>query len=154
MSTKYYELTGTQKWGGKGLFLKDQEYGTYGLNLYPDEDSLKVIKEFKLPFKFKVDEDGTYGIIRRPHEKVIKGEVVVFGPPLVFWDTGEEWSPNTSLGNGSKVTCDVAVYDYTWQGKTKQAMRLNSVVVHKDGYVEYKKPQEGTPTAPTNARPF
>ncbi len=141
-----------QKWGGKGLFVKDSEYGTYGLNLYPDEATLKLIKDAKLPFRFKVDEDGTFGTIRRPHAKVIKGEEVVFGPPEVLFADGNAFAG--SLGNGSKVTCDVAVYDYTYNGKPKQAMRLNKV--HVTDYVEYKKPQEEVaPSAPSsNARPF
>ncbi len=163
MTTKYYTLSGMQKWGGKNLFVKDTEYSTYSMNLYPDEKTLKLIKDNKIPFKFKVDEDGTYGVVRWPHEKTIKGEVVVFGPPEVLFADGNAFEG--SLGNGSTVSCDVAVYDYTWAGKTKQAMRLNKV--HVTNYVEYKKPDvamQGIDTgkqhgssidgSPVSARPF
>lgn len=112
MATKFYYLKGKAKWVKARK--PDEKYGNYTMNLYLDEASEKIFEESGLQIEPKQDEEGTFYTFRRPHEKMIKREVVVFGPPGVFNADNTEF--DGLVGNGSRVTIKVSVYD-TIKGK-------------------------------------
>ncbi len=112
MATKFYYLTGTSKWVKARK--PDEKYGNYTMNLYLDDGSKKIFKESEMQIAPKEDEDGTFYTFRRPHEKLMKSEVVVFGPPKVFNADNTEF--DGLVGNGSRVTVKISVYD-TIKGK-------------------------------------
>lgn len=146
MATAIHYWSGKCKWAK--VYQPDQTYGNYTLDFYPDDPS--EIPASGLKLEPKTDEDGTFFRIRRPKEKLIKDELVVFGKPKVFLNLGtvdENGIPQVEpfdklIGNGSRVTIKVAVYD---AGKFK-GHRLESVRV--DEHVPYEKTDgEKQPTA-------
>lgn len=112
MATKYYYLKGKAKWVKARK--PDEKYGNYTMNLYLDKESEKAFEESGLQIEPKKDEDGIFYTFRRPHEKLIKKEAVVFGAPKVFNADNTEF--DGLVGNGSRVTVKVSVYD-TIKGK-------------------------------------
>lgn len=112
MATKYIYLKGTSKWVKARK--PDEKYGNYTMNLYLDKPSQKVFAESGLQIEPKSDDDGTFYTFRRPHEKLIKKDLVEFGPPKVFNPDNTEF--DGLIGNGSRVTVKVSVYD-TMKGK-------------------------------------
>lgn len=148
MATKFTNHTGTVKWAKVYKGQEDSEYNCYSLAFYPDD--VDEFTETGTQLQPKKDEDGTFFQLRRPVDKVIKGETVYFGPPEVF---GPDTQPfNNLIGNGSKVTVRVAVYDYVYGKKQGKGTRLEAVMVND--WVEYKKEGE-TSSEPNKPRfPF
>lgn len=112
-ASKYYNWTGKIRWAKSrfgGLFEPDPEYGSYKCQFYPDIKTWESIKNSGLALEAKQDrEDGLdFIILRRPVEKVIKGENVQFGRPKVYFEEGIE--PTTNIGNDSDVVVNVVVY--------------------------------------------
>ena len=71
------------------------------------------------------------------------------GPVLVFAEDGSPF--DETIGNGSRVSINVEVYDYTYQGKKGKGTRLISVTVLE--LVEYKPEEEvGEMDAPKVAK--
>jgi hypothetical protein len=143
MATKYIYLSGKGKW--IKAHKPDAEYNNYTMQLYPNEASMKVFNESGLSLAPKSDADGTYITFRRPETKLIKDEVVKFGPPSVFGVDGKPF--DGLIGNGSEVTIKVSVFDtrkgpgHRWEG------------VKVDKLVEYV-PANATAVAATgNAAP-
>ena len=112
MATKFYYLKGKAKWVKARR--PDEKYDNYTMNLYLDEGSQKIFEESGLQIEPKQDDEGTFYTFRRPHEKLIKKELVEFGPPKVFNADNTEF--DGLVGNGSRVTIKVSVYD-TVKGK-------------------------------------
>lgn len=135
MATKYVYLSGRTKWAK--VRKPDEKYQNFQVPLYMDEKTLEVFDSLGLQLTKKEDTEGTYVTFRRPVSKVIKNELVNFGPPKVLKPDNSEF--NGLIGNGSEVTIKVAVYD-TMKGK---GHRLESVRVEK--LVEYVGPPEATP---------
>ena len=127
MATKYYYLKGKCKWVKARK--PDEQYANYTMNLYLDEPSKAVFAESGIQVNPKEDDDGKYYTFRRPHEKLMKGEAVIFGPPKVFAADNTEF--DGLVGNGSEVTVKVSAYD------TKKGIghRWESIRVEK--LVEY-----------------
>lgn len=112
-ASKYYNWTGKIRWAKSrfgGLFEPDPEYGSYKCQFYPDIKTWDSIKNSGLALEAKQDrEDGLdFIMLRRPVEKVIKGENVQFGRPKVYFEEGIE--PTTNIGNDSEVVVNVVVY--------------------------------------------
>jgi len=147
MSTQYFYLSGKAKWAK--LFKPDEKYGNFQINVYLDEPSLSLFDKLGLQLQKRKDEEGTYVTFRRAPKKLIKGELVDFGPPKVL---DKDNNPSEKLvGNGSEVTIKVATFD-TVKGK---GHRLDAVRVEK--LVEYMptKTEEGAAAAATSpAIPF
>jgi len=137
MSTKYVYLRGKTKWAM--VRKPDEKYGNYKLNLYLNDASQKAFDDSGLQLEPKTDEDGKYYVFRRPHEKMIKKEIVEFGPPKVFNADNTEF--DGLVGNGSEITVKVSVYD-TMKGK---GHRLESLRVEE--LVEYNPEGSGFDSA-------
>jgi hypothetical protein len=134
MATRYVYLNGKTKWAK--VRKPDEKYQNFQVPLYMDKKNLEAFDSLGLQLTKKEDEEGTYVTFRRPVSKLIKNELVNFGPPKVLNADNSEF--DGLIGNGSDVTIKVAVYD-TLKGK---GHRLESVRVEK--LVEYVKPQEAT----------
>lgn len=135
MATKFYTWTGKVKWAKVREDQKDTKFddaGVYSIVLYPDEAAMASIKESGIQNEWKTDEDGDYITLRRRHEQIIKRELATFGPPEVNY----ERKPFTgSIGNGSTVAVNVAVFD-TKKGK---GSRLERITIRE--LVEYNSPK-------------
>lgn len=147
---------GKAKWANR-LYVPDIEYKKWGLVLYPDPSSLEVIRDLQaqgVKNVLKKDDDGYYISLGRPTEKVIRGKVVPFSPPVVL---GTDGNPTTvPIGNGSDVTVKMEVYSHgTPTGGKAKAMRLQSVRI--DNLVPYAQasftPEEQELTAGLSEQP-
>lgn len=107
MPTKYFYFQGKTKWCKARK--PDEKYGNYTINLYPTDESRALIAESGLQISPRQDEDGEFFTFRRPHEKLIKRELVEFGPPAILNSDNTEF--DGLVGNGSEVTIKVSVYD-------------------------------------------
>lgn len=131
MASNTIFLSGSCRWAKLGK--PDEKYGNYQIDLYLDTPSLDVFKKAQMSITLKDKGEGPFVSLRRPVSKLIKGELVNFGPPGLIDKDNEDLDPvQVSLGNGSKVTCKVIVYD-TMKGK---GHRLEKVRV--DELIEYK----------------
>lgn len=142
MATTYHYFTGITKWAK--VRKPDVKYNNFQVPLYMTPETLENFKSLGLGLAIKTDTDGTYVTFKRPMEKLIKGEVVVFGPPKIFNLDGSEMKEGL-IGNGSTVTVKISKYD-TIKGP---GHRLESVRV--DELVEYNPPREdisGSPARP------
>lgn len=140
MASSYYYLSGKAKWAK--LFKPDDKYKNWQIQVYLDDDSMKVYDETGMSMQKKRDDDGVFVTFRRPEAKVIKDELVKFDPPAVLDADGNKL--DQLVGNGSEVTIKVIVYD-TMKGK---GHRLEAVKVNK--LVPYVK-QETAPVAAAGA---
>lgn len=134
MATKYVYLSGKTKWAK--VRKPDEKYNNFQVPLYLSPESMAIYDTLGLSLSKRTDEDGTFVTFKRPVSKLIKNEVVNFGPPKVFNPDNSEF--DGLIGNGSEVMVKVAVYD-TMKGR---GHRLESVRVEK--LVEYHRPQEAT----------
>lgn len=137
MATTYLKISGKLKWINR-LFEPD-EYPKNNFNykcyLYDvSEEDVAKLKAAGFRGNPKLDRDGdTVWSFKRPVSKVMKKEIVEFGPPEI---TG--LIEGKLIGNGSEATVDIILYD-TVMGK---GHRLNKV--HVTNFVEYKpEPDKG-----------
>lgn len=133
MSVKYEYFTGPCKWAK--LSTPDEFRGEkkWKLNLYLDKTTKSQLKKSGLQLKIREDEDGEYITLTRPVQKEFDDGVKDFEPPKIL---DKEHNPlDVLLGNGSKVTAKVLVYDSA-MGK---GHRLEAVRV--DDLVEYTAPE-------------
>jgi hypothetical protein len=109
MATKYHKVTGNIKWA-KNVLEPDDFRGSsnYKVTLY-NVDEAKW-KASGVQTKPKQDRDGdTCYTLKRPVKKLIKGDIVEFGPPEFVMADGSPVSKN--VGNGSEVEVEYITYD-------------------------------------------
>ena len=138
MATKTYYLSGDVMY--PKLVTPDtkfNEQGIYSLDLFMDNDSWEKFEKSEAQLKVR-DRDGRkFVTFKRPAKKLIKGEVVDLGPPDVLNEDNTPFDTEKVLvGNGSKVTIKVNIYD-TMKGKghTLEAVRV-------DNLVPYERPEQ------------
>lgn len=113
---------------------ESKEDREYSVTLYLDKDSLATFKGSGLQLKLKDDEDGKHVQFRRS-EKKADGEL---NNPLKVLLNGKEFKD--LVGNGSTVSCKVAVYDTS----VGVGHRLDAINV--TNLVPFEKPEVmGTP---------
>lgn len=147
MAKEIVYLQGKCKWAR--LVRPDTTYdqaGIWSIVLYPNPESLVKIKELKedkegrqgILNHLKMDEDGQYMAFKRSCQKMIKGKLQPFHPPIVLEADGKTPIANPgAVGNGSDVTIKIEVYGYTTKGGNKgTATRLESIKV--DNLVEFE----------------
>ena len=143
MATKFSNHTGTIKWAKVYKGQEDPLYKNYSIDFYPDDVEALLATGLQVQPRKDKETGEVYFKLRRDVSKLINGKVVEFGPPDV-WDS--EAKPfDKSIGNGSKVTIRLAVYDTATKGK---GHRLEAVMVNE--WVEYKRPdgEEDGPRTP------
>lgn len=133
MAMKTWYFSGEARWAK--LREPDDKYNKYSIDLIMEPDVLAKFKTSGAQLKIR-EKDGTeFVTFNRPATSVIKGDIVNHGPPEILDKDGEPLADNILVGNGSKVTLKVEVYD-TVKGK---GSRLAAVRV--DDLVKYEKPE-------------
>lgn len=128
MATKVYKFHGISEYAK--VHQVDQLYGHYGLNLFMDKPSMELFKKTGLRLKVK-DKDGKpYVGFRRHPDKVFEGQ----NPkPEVTDSLGRPIED--LIGNGSKVSVTISVYDTARYGKGHrlEAVQVNELVPYNGG---------------------
>jgi hypothetical protein len=103
-------LTGVARWAK--VHKPDAKYGYFGLELLPDETSLKKIQESGVTtIKPSKDGEGYYSFKRRPSQVIWKDKKQqAAGAPAVVDAEGD--ASRELIGNGSKVRIYVETYPY------------------------------------------
>lgn len=145
----YYYFKGKAKWANR-LFLPDQQYKCWSVQVYPDQETYSKILELKsgkdgvqgILNVIKKDEDGYNIQLKRPTEKMFKGKLQGFVPPLVVNADNSPFNPQgPQIGNGSDVTCKIEYYEYKRPtGGKGSAIRLESVRV--DNLIPFNKDKD------------
>lgn len=145
MATNFIYLSGKAKWAK--VRTPDEKYDNYTIDLYPSKESWGEFKASGMEVRPKKSEDGEFITLRRPNTKLIKGEVVTFGPPKVL--NPDETTFEGLIGNGSTVTLKVAVYD-TMKGKGHrlEAVRVDDLVVYEGASLTVFPSAPRAPEAP------
>jgi hypothetical protein len=149
MATESKYLKGKAKFAH--VFDPDTMYNKWQVLLYPDEPSLKIIRELQeqgIKNKLKKDDDGYNMTFSRPTFRDNKrlGTTTPYAPPLVVDKDGTPWPRNTKIGNGSDVTIGLEVYEHAQPGTAKKAKaaRLKSLRVENlvpyEGYLKEDDP--------------
>lgn len=138
----YVYFQGKCSWANH-LVVADTQFNKWHVTLHFTPESLEKFRSLKLKTHLKKDEDGYYAKLSRPTQKLIRGKMIAFNPPLIF-DKENKPLVNTQIGNGSDVTIKCELYQYTPPGsKTREnAIRLESMRV--DNLVPYEPKRDYT----------
>jgi len=123
-------------WSGKAKWVKyinpDMTYNKWNFVLYPAEVHLEEIRDLQAKGMKNVlgkDEDGWKINISRPVQRVWKGRIIPFAPPIVLDAEGRPIE-GVAIGNGSDVTAKIEVYSHnTPSGKKATAIRWEGLRV-------------------------
>lgn len=120
--TKIYYLQGKTLYSE--LRKPDKEYDIYHVTLELDDKSMEKVKEAGLGFEFKTPKVAKF---RRPHQSLMKGQIVEFGPPeLMNKDLSEFEGP--FIPKDSNVTIKISVYDTRkGTGHRLEAVRVDAL---------------------------
>lgn len=147
MANKTYYFSGIAKWAK--VYEPDTKFGVkYLIDLYLDPASIDAFGKSGSRLELRESDEGSF--IKLSRSKYIKnkeGVDVDQGPPAVVDNAGV---PMTDLiGNGSKVTCQVEVFDTKKYGKGTKliAVRVDELVPFTSGPTEAKwsAPKETVP---------
>jgi hypothetical protein len=131
MATETYYFQGIAKWAK--VYRPDPEYDNYKINVYLDDASKLLFQAAGTQLTPKSDDDGEYVTFRRDHAKMIKKELVTFGPPKVVDVDGHLLTEN--IGNGSKVVVKVQVYEgKKGKGHRLEAVQVVDLIVYDNGH--------------------
>lgn len=146
MPKEYIFLSGKAKWANK-LFVPDQLYKCWSVVLYPNEQSYSKVLEMKkgqdgvqgILNMIKKDDEGYYITLKRPTEKLMRGKLNAFLPPVIVnADNTPFNAQGAAIGNGTDVTCKIEYYIYPRPtGGKGSAIRLESVRI--DNLVPFLK---------------
>jgi hypothetical protein len=138
MASKNFYFSGIAEWAK--LTKPDTKFnaeGIYSLDLFLDDISWDKFRESGVQLKVKEKNGQQFVTFKRPHKKLIKGEVVELGRPVILDQDDIELEEPPLVGNGSRVTCKVSVYDTAkGKGSTLEKVRIDELVV-------YDRPTEG-----------
>lgn len=127
MAQKIYFFSGTAKWAK--IHQPDTKFGEkYQIDLYLDPASLDLFNQSGSRSKIRQDDDGTFiKFSRNRWQKDKDGKDMDMGPPDVLSLDGKAFTEN--VGNGSKVTVKVEVYDSKYGKGTRLAgVRVDNLV--------------------------
>lgn len=135
-------LVGKCAWANR-LFVPDIEYKKWSVKLYPNQESLDIIRDLQaegVKNVLKKDDDGYNISLGRPTEKVIRGKVVAFSPPTIVDADGNAFAG--PIGNGSDLTVKMDVYSHPVPGTQKRAKAMRLVSVRVDNLVPFDKEKD------------
>lgn len=138
MAKNYIYLKGKLRWC---RFVKPNQWGKWGCQIYPDAESLELIRDMQAKGaknQLKKDEDGYYTNISRPTSKeyVRSGTTQAFVMPTVVDKNNNPIDGNT-VGNDSDGILKVEWYEHKTPGGGKAvALRLEAVRI--DNLVPYE----------------
>lgn len=129
MAVQTIYLSGEAKWARVFESQMDTKFGEkFHLNLKPDDASRIILKSSGSRVKAHEEEDGTWYKFSRDNKKEFKGELTVLGPPKVV-DKDGTTSFDKMIGNGSKVTVKLDIYDSKYgKGTRLEAVRVDEHV--------------------------
>lgn len=134
MGTSTYEFTGECRWAK--LDKADDKYNKYSIEVKLDEAAVKLYDKAGCMGRPSKDGAGYYTFRRDPNGKVWKGkDQVPAGKPLVIFPDGTPC--HDLIGNGSKVTVKVDVYDYDNSFGKGKGTRLEAVCINE--LIKYEK---------------
>lgn len=133
MANKDVYISGKAKWVKAHA---PDKFGKWSVVVYPDSASLVKIEELKkggIKNVLKKDDDGYYMAFSRPTQRMIRGKVVGFAPPII---TDKEGVPleGVLVGNGSDVTLKLETYGGNhitsgkWLAARWAALRVDSLI--------------------------
>jgi hypothetical protein len=129
-------LSGKCRWS-KGLFTPSG-FKKYGFKVNLDNPSLSIVLDLKkrgIKNELIKDEEGYWINLTRPSEINVRNQIKAMLPPIVITAEGKPWNVDKPIGDGSDVTCKVAVRTYkTPFGVEGISIRLESVKI--DSLVE------------------
>jgi hypothetical protein len=136
--TENVYLSGKCRWS-KGLFTPSS-FKKYGFKVNLDNPSLSIVLDLKkrgIKNELIKDEEGYWINLSRPSEIQIRGgQLKAMLPPVVITAEGMPWNQDKVIGDGSDVTCKVAVRKWKSPfGQEGVSIRLESVRV--DNLVEF-----------------
>lgn len=130
-----YSFEGIAKWCKHDK--PDPKYGRYSVDLYLDADSLKKFVDSGLQLQVREDEDGKFVKFARVHKKLVKDDLVTFGPPKVYDADGNEWKQGVNIGNGSHLRVQVSVFPtIKGNGHRLEAIKVLTHVPYGDQHVD------------------
>lgn len=136
MATNTIYVSGIAKWARVYESQMDTKFGEkFHVTLYPNKEGLILLKEAGVRKQPKEDEEGTFFKFDRDNKRQFKDKLETLGPPKVLDAGGNAF--DKIIGNGSKVTVKLSVYD-TAKGK---GTRLEAVRV--DEHVPYESGNDG-----------
>lgn len=117
-------------WQGKAKWVRavtpDLTYNKWNFVLYPAEahlDEIRTLQSQGVKNVLGKDDDGWKINISRPTQRVWKGRVIAFTPPVIIDADGKPLD-GVAIGNGSDVTAKIEVYSHgTPSGKKAKAIR-------------------------------
>ena len=134
---EYVYLSGKCKWA-KGL-LAPSQFKKYSFKLNLDNPSLSIVLDLKkkgIKNEVSKDEDGYWINLSRPSEINIRGAMRGIEPPVIITSENIPWNKDKMIGDGSDVTCKVAVRNWKSPfGVPGVSIRLESVRI--DNLVEF-----------------
>ncbi len=132
MSTSTIYVTGIAKWARVFGHQMDTKFGEkFHITVYPDEAGVITLKQSGSRASAKTDEDGTFYKFSRDNKKEFKGQLEVLGPPKVLDPNNETFTQ--PIGNGSKVTVKLSVYDSSkGKGTRLEAVRVDEHVPYEE----------------------
>jgi hypothetical protein len=138
LATKNYYFSGVCEWAK--LTKPDTKFnaeGIYSIDLFLDDASWAKFHDSGVQLKVKERNGQKYTTFKRPQRKLMKGEIVELGRPIVLDNEDNELNDPPVVGNGSRVTVKVAVYDTAkGKGSTLEKVRIDELVA-------YDKPEDG-----------
>lgn len=141
------QLKGRIRWTQR-LFTPDtfENKSFWSVLFVPNRDELDTILTLQgqgVKNVLKKDGDDYTITYKRPTEKKMKGEVVKFDPPVVIGPDGKQLTDNT-IGNDSKATVTLTVYEHRIPGSTRKAkaVRLDKVEITELVPYEQKNSEE------------
>jgi hypothetical protein len=134
VNSEIIELKGKLMWV---RVVELNKYGKWSLDLYPDKDSLELLRRLQaegIKNVIKLDEEGQYHVqISRPSTvEFQKGNLQSVYPPKIRDKDKQPLPDNIRIGNGSDGVVAVEVYTHRVPNSEKRAkaMRLYGVEVH------------------------
>ncbi len=124
-------IRGKVKWAKTKI---PNKFGKWSIDVYPDAEGLEKIKRLKedpmIKNVLKKDDEGQYMSFSRDTQKLMRGKMVMFEPPIVL-KADDTPLVDQLIGNGSD--CDVLLDVYTFKhpslGTVMRAARLHSIKV-------------------------
>lgn len=145
MSNTEDYISGKCKWAHR-LFTPDLDYKCWSVVIWPNEESMAKINALKAGSNgvqgilntIKKDDDGYNLTLKRPTEKVMRGKLVGFAPPMVVDKDG---TPHTKadIGNGSDLTCKIEIRTYKIPTSERKGTAIRLIGVRVDNLVPFEK---------------
>jgi hypothetical protein len=149
MATANYEFTGECRWAK--LDKTDVKYNKYSIEVKLDEEGIALYNKAGCMGRPSKDGEGYYTFRRDPTAKAwVDGNQVPAGKPLVIFPDATPC--HDLIGNGSKVTVKVAVYDYNNSFGKGKGTRLEAVCIENLIKFEKNAPKPAETVAGTKPR--